>query len=69
MNIDLDSQLEQHIKSTIEQDRGTANCSFEGENHFKFIKPKNFPNTDHNTSLMEESYFEQGERSIRSSDY
>tara|TARA_B110000285_G_C15107141_1_gene608707 strand:- start:743 stop:862 length:120 start_codon:yes stop_codon:yes gene_type:complete len=36
-------------------DRGKANSSFEGENHFKFKKTRNFPNNNQGRSMMEES--------------
>ena len=68
MNIDLDSKQEQHIAQTIEN-RGKANSSFDGENHFKFTVPKHFPNNNHNKSCMEESQYDQGERAIYSSNY
>ena len=45
MNINLNSKSEQRIASQIEN-RGKANASFEGDNHFKFRKTKNFPNTN-----------------------
>jgi len=47
MNIDLNSKSEVRIAKMIE-DRGKANSSFEGENHFNFKHPKNFPNNLHN---------------------
>jgi hypothetical protein len=36
-------------------DRGTAQTSFEGDNHFKFKRGGIGTNTDHNSSLMDES--------------
>lgn len=68
MNINNDSKQEQHIAKMIEN-RGKANSSFEGENHFKFQQSKGFPNFNHNKSFMEESQFGMGDRSINSSNY
>jgi hypothetical protein len=54
MDVDLNCTQELHIAKLIE-DRGMANSSFEGENHFKFKLSNNFQNQDHNKSYMEES--------------